>query len=104
MPPQVRRSSSYDAVVAEAAQALGGEWSAEPLEAALADIRRQRPEQGGSFGWSTFHQPGYRITFRAIAADADEARDVAATMSLPDGWRVDPGIDVRPVREPLLPP
>ena len=97
MPPKVRRSESYDAVVAQAAQVVDGEWSAEPLEAALADIRSQQPDHGGSFGWSTFHRPGYRITFHATAADAAEARDLAATrLSLPDGWRVDSEIDVQP--------
>jgi hypothetical protein len=105
MPPTVIRSASTDAVVEQVARALEGDWSAEPLEAALADIHRQKSERGTSFGWTTYHPPGYRITFRVTAANPTEARDVAATrLVLPNGWSVDSAIDIRPARDPPLPP
>ena len=105
MPPKVSRPASYDVVVGRVADAVGGQWSAESLEVALADIRRQQPEVGTNFGWMTYHRPGYRITFRVRAADAEQARALASKfLAVPDGWRVDPEIDVRATPEGQLGP
>jgi hypothetical protein len=100
MPPTVSRSASYDAVVERIARAVDAQWGAEPLEAALADIRRQQPEAGTTFGWTTYHPPGYRVTLRVSAADAEEARALAPNLlAVPEGWRVHPDIEVRATPE-----
>ena len=96
-PPKVSRSAGFDAVVERIATDSGGEWSADPLEAALGDIRRQQREQGIPTSWTTYHPPGYRITVTVSAADADSAQPRAVQLlDVPSGWRVDPQFDVKP--------
>jgi hypothetical protein len=77
MPPRVNRLPTLHALDEGIARRAGGEWNAEPLEAALIDIRRQKPEGGGPFPWTTYHRPGYRITVPVAAADAESARHLA---------------------------
>jgi hypothetical protein len=104
MPPKVSRSASYDAIVEQVARVVDGEWSAEPLEAALADVRGLQLKNEASCGWTTYHPPGYRITFRVSAPNVAEARDIAASMAVPpDGWRVDSEIELRPAPDDRLP-
>ena len=95
-PPTIDHAAEFDAIVERVAQEAGAAWSADALEAAVADIRQQQ-QSGTSTGWVTYHHPGYRLTLRVNAATAESARRAALDrVSAPEGWRAEPWVEARP--------
>jgi hypothetical protein len=97
IPSELVRSPSFDATVEGIAIQAGAEWTADSMEAALAEIHRQDLAGEGRSGWVTYHRPGYRLTMQVTAPTARAARRAALDLvSAPAGWRVDPDIETLP--------